>query len=118
MRYRPSRFWVVLSLSAFVAWWAFLGTTAYRTGRDKRIAFFCRDSELLTTFFSIKFGQFPVPMLIWIALWLASVVSVASYMLSARVVRSRRRNGLCPRCGYDLRQSPGRCPECGLPDQV
>jgi hypothetical protein len=27
--------------------------------------------------------------------------------------RSRLRHGLCIQCGYDLRQSPGRCPECG-----
>ena len=56
---------------------------------------------------------------LWIPYWLLMLVSaplplwVVTIHRSRRVRAARRARGLCEDCGYDLRATPGRCPECG-----
>jgi 4-amino-4-deoxy-L-arabinose transferase-like glycosyltransferase len=40
-------------------------------------------------------------------------VWITAWFVRLRWRRKRLASSLCSRCGYDLRASPGRCPECG-----
>ncbi len=48
----------------------------------------------------------------WSVLLVTSVLP-GGWLIRRWLGRKRRRNGLCGRCGYDLRASPSACPECG-----
>jgi len=51
----------------------------------------------------------------WLFALLVAVISVPGWLhLGRKRLRSKRRKrGLCPTCGFDLRASGSRCPECG-----
>jgi hypothetical protein len=55
---------------------------------------------------------------LWIGLF-GVLVSVLLYLVARREAAARRRellnNRICLQCGYDLRASSERCPECGTP---
>jgi hypothetical protein len=48
----------------------------------------------------------------WFLLLVTSILPALQWRNSVRR-RYRRATGLCPACGYDLRATPDRCPECG-----
>ena len=56
-----------------------------------------------------------VPDLLPIVVLFGASVVMGGLVLFARWAEERRPTDRCRRCGYDLRASPVRCPECGEP---
>jgi hypothetical protein len=54
---------------------------------------------------------------LYLPLWaicLATALLPVGHMMCWRVLRRRVARGHCRGCGYDLRATPQRCPECGV----
>lgn len=81
--------------------WTFFGFGWQNYGADA----LGRNHPLAT----FKSAVVPLPVLL-------AVVLLAIYFIGRRHRKTARLDaGQCPTCGYDLRASPDRCPECGTP---
>ena len=59
-----------------------------------------------------RFGYWRAAIPFWIPASLFSIILLPPLVQSYRR-RKRKKLGLCLKCGYDLRGSKNRCPECG-----
>jgi hypothetical protein len=76
-----------------------------------RLGFFSYQDGLSTSFSDSSEHVWTIPA------WLPVIVCAIAPMIALwRLMRKRRRRlvGHCPRCNYDLRATPDRCPECGM----
>jgi hypothetical protein len=82
----------------------------FRVQRGYRAEYLVEYGRVYTVPFWLIALGFAIPPSAWLrARWRA--------WRRARRVRLREA-GVCPDCGYDLRATPGRCPECGTPAAV
>lgn len=91
--------------------WAALG---FERGRVDvaRPTPFMGDLPMLGRLFSVAVPGHYIRVPWWLVVALATIAP-AAWLVRAGRRRGRRRKGLCIACGYGLRASPGRCPECG-----
>lgn len=70
--------------------------------------------DLTRIWFSSPDGYAPAVFTFRLPFWvLASLFAVPALLWRRKWTREARSGNYCPACGYDLRATPGRCPECG-----
>ena len=83
----------------------------FRVTRERFFASALRSYSL-----QVERVEFQNEYIISVGLWVPALVCLGGLYFSffhGRRRRKRRKLGLCLKCGYDLRASKDRCPECG-----
>jgi hypothetical protein len=57
--------------------------------------------------------QLHIPLFLAALCYLSAGAVAVVYMARRNRLKQRIKSGLCPNCGYDIRATPERCPECG-----
>jgi hypothetical protein len=86
--------------------WAMIAQPSYDGGPPDHSLFLGYERTVVLPYWFIFSVTAAWPLWVWIT-------RMARRSREAR----RRRRGLCSSCGYDLRASDGRCPECGATDR-
>jgi hypothetical protein len=98
--------------SGSTEYWAFLGWARAFSGNGYKAGscgmVFAGGGDTRTIVGQYWELEFPI----W-PLCLATAILPAVRLIRWRINRRRRQTGTCPTCGYDLRATPERCPECG-----
>ncbi len=88
--------------------------------RDSRGFMYVREQLTWVGYSGLSTLSVPVyslsPLVVICPLWIPAVLCAFAIWFNGRYARQsrrRKREGLCMRCGYDLRSSTDMCPECG-----
>jgi hypothetical protein len=81
--------------------WEFAGVRIERMERDASV-----------TGVPVSVVEWTLHLPYWVIIAISSLLPL---LWLARRLRNRHAPGCCRKCGYDLRATPERCPECGTP---
>jgi hypothetical protein len=114
---------LLLCVAVCVWWVRYVNLAPSSKAPESGIWIYCRSGHI--TFATVKrhptrVGSWTFPVHVRVPCWLvAGTLAVPPAVHTMFIIRlhRRRRPGHCICCGYDLRASPERCPECGTPVQ-